>query len=93
MTSDHGQVPVGFSLPQVFPDGNFDLTLIQRVAQKAEMLGYDSLWTQEQTVRRSQSVEPLALLTYLAALTESIRLGVSVLVLPQHNPVQPAKSP
>lgn len=63
MTNDHRRVPVGFSLPQVFPDGNFDLTLIQRVAQKAEMLGYDSLWTQEQTVGRSQSVEPLALLT------------------------------
>ncbi len=92
MASGSGWVPVGFGLPQVFPDGNFDLALIQRVAQKAEELGYDSLWTQEQIVGKSQSLEPLALLTYLAALTDRVRLGVAILVLPHRNPVQLAKS-
>ena len=92
MANGSGRVPISFSLPQVAPDGNFDLALIQRVAQKAEQLGYDSLWTQEQIVGTSQSLEPLALLTYLAALTDRVRLGVSIIVLPQRNPVQLAKS-
>ena len=92
MASDNDRVPVGFGLPQIIPDANFDLALIKRVAQKAEELGYDSLWTQEQIVGRSQSLEPLALLTYLAALTDRVRLGVSIIVLPHRNPVQLAKS-
>jgi len=91
MASANGRVPVGFSLPQVFPDGNFDLALIQRVAQKAEALGFDSLWTQEQIVGKSQSLEPLALLSYLSAVTETIRLGVSIIVVPHRNPIQLAK--
>ena len=92
MANGSGRVPVGFSLPQVFPDGNFDLALIRQIARKAEALGFDSLWTQEQIVGASQSLEPLALLTYLSALTERVRLGVSIIVLPHRNPVQLAKS-
>lgn len=91
MAKEFGGVPVGFGLPQVFPNGEFDLTLIREVALKAESLDYDSLWTQEQIVGKSQSLEPLSLLSYLSALTERIRLGVSVLVLPHRNPVQLAK--
>ena len=36
-------------------------------------------------------LEPLSLLTYATALTSRVQLGVSVLVLPLHNPVQLAK--
>jgi probable F420-dependent oxidoreductase len=91
MAGTISSVPVGFGLPQVFPDGHVDLALIERVARKAEALGYDSLWTQEQIVGQSQSLEPLALLSYLSAVTDRVRLGVSILVLPQRNPVQLAK--
>lgn len=86
------RVPVGFALPQVFTDGQFDLALIARVAREAEARGFDSLWTQEQIVGRSQSLEPLSLLAYAAALTDRVRLGVSVIVLPHRNPVQLAKT-
>ena len=86
------RVPVGFALPQVFADGEFDLALIARVAREAEARGFDSLWTQEQIVGRSQSLEPLSLLAYVAALTDRVRLGVSVIVLPHRNPVQLAKA-
>jgi len=54
-------------------------------------MGYDSLWTQERIIGPSISLEPLALLSYLAAVTQTVRLGVSVLVLPLRSPPQLAK--
>lgn len=36
-------------------------------------------------------VEPLTALTYLAAVTESVRLGTGIFLLPQRNPVYSAK--
>ena len=82
----------GFAIPQVFPDGAIDLDEIRTIALKAESLGFDDLWTQEQVVGSSNSLEPLNLLSYLAAITDHIRLGVSVLVLPQREPIWLAKT-
>ena len=81
----------GFALPQVFPDGRIDVAEIREVARKAEEEGFADLWTQEQLIGTSQSIEPLTLLSYVAAITDRIRLGVSVLVLPVHSPLHLAK--
>ena len=51
----------GFAVPQVFPDGTIDLDEIRNIALKAEALGFDDLWTQEQVVGSSNSLEPLSL--------------------------------
>ncbi len=92
MTQGGGYTGAGFAIPQVFPDGDIDLDAIRCTAERAEELGYDSLWTQEQIVGTSQSLEPVVLLSYLAGITTTIRLGVSVIVLPNRNPVQLAKA-
>jgi probable F420-dependent oxidoreductase len=89
---DQGYSGAGFAVPQVFPDGNVDLTVIRDISLRAEQLGYDSLWTQERIIGPSVSLEPLVLLSYLAAVTEKVRLGVSVLVLPLRSPPQLAKT-
>jgi len=81
----------GFSVPQVFPDGPVDVAMIRDIAQQAEAAGFADLWTQEQLIGTAQSVEPLTLMAYLAAVTERVRLGVSVLVLPVHSPLHLAK--
>lgn len=41
---------------------------------------------------RQDYLEPLTLLTYLAAATKKIRLGTSVLIIPYRNPVHTAKT-
>ena len=87
-----GKVSWGIAVPQVFFDGPIDMPLIQRWAKRAEALGYDSLWTQEQIVGSVPILEPVVLLSYLAAITERVRLGASVIVAPLRNPVQLAKS-
>ena len=79
------------ALPQAFPDGKVDVDLIRHYSVRAESLGYHGLWTQEQVLGSTAVLEPLSLLTYATALTSRVQLGVSVLVLPLHNPVQLAK--
>jgi len=83
---------LGIGLPQGFPGGAVDLDLVRRFALRAEELGYDDLWVIEQITGRFAVLEPVTLLTYLAALTSRIRLGTAVLVTPLRNPLQLAKS-
>ena len=65
--------------------------MILDISVRAESAGYDTLWIQEQLIGQTQSVEPLVLLSCLAACTERVRLGVSVLVLPVRSPLHLAK--
>src|SRR4029450_5751801 len=86
-----GKTPCGIAIPQVFSDTAVDINLIQQFVQKAETLGYESLWVQESIVGSVPVLEPLSLLTYAAALTSRLRLGTSVMLTVLRNPVQLAK--
>lgn len=58
----------------------------------AERLGYSSVWFTERHFTRHGIVsDTFSVLAYLAALTNSIRLGTAVTVLPFHNPVRLAE--
>jgi probable F420-dependent oxidoreductase len=83
---------LGIGLPQVFPGAKVDTDLICRFAQRAESLGYDDLWLTDSVLGGQGVLEPVTLLTYAAALTQRIRLGVSVIILNYRNPVQLAKA-
>lgn len=87
-----GNTPCGIAIPQSFASGPVDVQLIREFLQKAETLGYDSLWVQEQIISDSAILEPVTLLTYAAALTSKARLGTSVILPVIRNPVQLAKS-
>jgi probable F420-dependent oxidoreductase len=87
-----GSTPCGIGIPQDFIDRPVHMQLIQSFVQKAEALGYDSLWVQEQIVGDVPILEPVTLLTYVAALTSGVRLGTSVMLTVLRNPVQLAKS-
>ena len=84
--------PCGIELPQVFFDGPTDMEHIRNFAIKAETLGYDSLWLQERVIGDFTMLEPVTLLSYVAAITTKLRLGTSVILLPLRNPVQLAKA-
>lgn len=83
--------PCGIAIPQVF-SGGVDEAAVRRFVVRAEELGFDSLWVQESIVSRIDVLEPIALLSYVAALTKRVRLGVAVMLLTLRNPVQLAKS-
>lgn len=99
---------LGIALPQIgqwaTPEN------IVKVAQRAEDMGYNSLWVQERLLwpikpkkpypvtpdgslpKQYQYVlDPIVILTYAAANTQSIRIGTSVLIMPYHTPIMLSK--
>lgn len=71
---------------------------VAQAARAAERLGFASAWTTDHVILPSEGAgpyreifEPLLTLAYLAALTERITLGVSVLVVPQRSGIVVAK--
>lgn len=88
---DRPPVSLGIAVPQVFFDGPVDMALIREFINQAESLGYHSLWVQENIIGNSPVLEPLGLLSYMAALTENIKLGTSMVIACTRNPVHLAK--
>ena len=84
--------PCGIELPQVFFDGPADMEHIRKFATRAETLGFDSLWLQERVIGDFTMLEPVTLLSYVAAITTKLKLGTSVILLPLRNPMQLAKA-
>jgi probable F420-dependent oxidoreductase len=79
-------IPFGMSLPHRSPD-TIDMKAVKQVAQRAEELGFRDLWVTENTIDHVISFDPVVVLTYAAAVTSSIRLGASVIVLAVHSPL------
>jgi probable F420-dependent oxidoreductase len=63
-----------------------------RLAERAEQLGFDSLWTSEHHgVSDGYLPSQLVLLSAVAAVTERMRLGTGVLVAATHDPLRLAE--
>src|SRR5262245_27328353 len=69
------------------------------VVQQAEESGLDSVWVTDHVIvprdvdviYREQMLDPLAVLPWLAGVTDRISLGTSVIILPYRSPVPAAK--
>lgn len=86
----------GISLP-TYPAGATIEGCVS-VATAAERLGYTSAWTTDHIIMPPEQAgpyasifEPLIVLAYLAAETTTVRLGISVIVVPQRNGIVLAK--
>ena len=82
-------IALGMSLPHRSPDA-IDIEVVRQVAQRAEALGFRDLWVTENTLDHVVSFDPMVILTYAAAVTTAMRVGVSVAVLPVHHPIRVA---
>ena len=82
-------IPFGFALPHRSPDP-IDVGAMRQVAQRADALGFRDLWVTENTLDHVFCFDSIVALTYAAAVTTTIRLGVSVMVLPIHHPIHVA---
>ncbi|MHB8662293.1 MAG: LLM class F420-dependent oxidoreductase [Acidimicrobiales bacterium] len=67
---------------------------VVRAARHAEELGFADVWVSDHIVHPTEQtypspflLDPFATLNWAAAVTSRVRLGTSVLVVPQHNPV------
>ena len=95
----HRTMKIGFSLLNNW--GIEDVQALVGLAERAEALGFDSVWTHDHVfnvghvfdrIASRPYYEPLTLLSFVAARTRRVRLGTSVLVLPYHNPIRLAKT-
>jgi alkanesulfonate monooxygenase SsuD/methylene tetrahydromethanopterin reductase-like flavin-dependent oxidoreductase (luciferase family) len=60
-----------------------------RMADRAEALGFDSLWSVEHHINGyAMCPDPLKFLTYFAGRTTRLRLGTMVVVLPWHDAIR-----
>ncbi len=73
---------------------------IKKVSQEAEKMGFASLWITDRTIIFPGEDEdkfgvnfydPFATLSYVAAITDNILLGESVIVVPYRNPFMLAR--
>jgi probable F420-dependent oxidoreductase len=89
-------VQIGIHLPQA---GSLaSPALIRRHAIRAEALGFSDVWVSEHIIvprkqfpRSPLFYDPVLTLTWVAAVTQRVRLGTSVLVLPMRHPLPLAK--
>jgi probable F420-dependent oxidoreductase len=80
------------AIPQYVSDGTFDPAGLRAYLARAEELGFESGWTQENVLGPMPLISPLETMTYAAACTGRLRLGCVVFVSPLHIPVHLAKS-
>jgi probable F420-dependent oxidoreductase len=81
----------GIGVPQFFSDGEFDHGAFAGFLARAEELGFESGWTQEQVLGSMPQLSALETMTYAAACTQRMRLGCAVFVTTLHSPVHLAK--
>jgi probable F420-dependent oxidoreductase len=90
---------IGISLQNNW--GVEDVQSLVQLAHRAEEWGFASVWVHDHVfnaahvynrIGRKPYYEPLTLLSYVAACTQRVGLGTSVLVLPYHNPLRLAKT-
>ena len=80
------------AIPQFYSDGEFDPAAFQYYLGRAEELGFESAWTQEQMLGTWNQLAPIETMTYAAACTRRLRLGCVVFVSTLYSPVHLAKS-
>lgn len=82
-----GNIKFGVAFPAQVPRvGRND---VLGFAERAERLGFDSLWVLDRLVY--DSMAPLPLLAAAAGMTSRVRLGTSILLATQHSPLVLAK--
>lgn len=79
------------AIPQL-DTGSFAAEGLRAYLARAEQLGFEGGWVLEQIIGDAPLLAPLELLSYAAACTQRLRLGVAVLVTSLHDPLQLASA-
>lgn len=81
-----------FNSSKIREGDSFSREQILSFAQKAESLGYDSLSVNDHVVFRTSWLDAISTLSAVAAITNEIKLGTSILNIVVRNPVICAKA-
>ena len=83
-------VRIGY-MPGAFPTGPEGVAYFRGLVEVGNKYGYDSIWLSDRVVGQNAGPEPLVAMSMVAAYSEKMKFGTSVLQLPLRNPVVLAK--
>ena len=90
MNTEYDKVRIGMAMSGWPFPGN-DPTQLGDYVTEMEKLDIDSLWFTDRIVSESFTLEPVVAMSYVAAITEKLKFGTSVIALPLRNPTVLAK--
>jgi probable F420-dependent oxidoreductase len=83
-------VAIGY-VPGAFGQGGDKPDFLRQLVEVGDRYGYDSIWLSDRIVSDRFSLEPMIALSMVAAYSDRMKFGTSVLALPLRNPVVLAK--
>jgi probable F420-dependent oxidoreductase len=83
-------VAIGY-VPGAFGQGGGNPDFLRQLVEVGDRYGYDSIWLSDRIVSERFSLEPMIALSMVAAYSDRMKFGTSVLALPLRNPVVLAK--
>ena len=83
-------VAIGY-VPGAFGQGGDNPDFLRQLVEVGDRYGYDSIWLSDRIVSDRFSLEPMMALSMVAAYSDRMKFGTSVLALPLRNPVVLAK--
>ena len=83
-------IAIGY-MPGIFGQGDEDPDYLRKLVVVGDKHGYDSIWLSDRIVSDRFSLEPVVALSMVAAYSQRLKFGTSVLAMPLRNPVVLAK--
>ncbi len=83
-------IAIGY-VPGAFGQGGDDPGFLKELVGLGDSYGYDSIWLSDRIVSDRFSLEPMIALSMVAAYSDKMKFGTSVLAMPLRNPVVLAK--
>ena len=83
-------IAIGY-VPGAFGQGGDNPNFLKELVEVGDKYGYDSIWLSDRIVSDRFSLEPIVALSMVAAYSDRMKFGTSVLALPLRNPVVLAK--
>ena len=83
-------IAIGY-MPGAFGEGGENPQYLRQLVEVGDQHGYDSIWLSDRIVSGKFSLEPMMALAMVAAYSDRLKFGTSVLAMPLRNPVVLAK--
>jgi probable F420-dependent oxidoreductase len=82
---------VGVSLTGTFHQGELNVHNMRENARSVERLGFDAIWSGDHIIMHNPVLDTMTVLATYAAVTERVKIGTSVYLMPLRHPVITAK--
>ena len=82
---------IGVSLSGSFPQGMPAIDQMIDNAKRAERLGYDAIWSGDHIIMHNPIMDVMTVLATYAAVTERVKIGTAVYLIPLRHPIAIAK--